>query len=58
MVLGDTQFLKQGIDRFLQPVCFQHKPEALLPRALRDPNPLGIWGCVDGKLTAAAIGLS
>lgn len=38
-----------AIRRFLRPVCFQDVPAALLPEALRDNNPLGIWRRVDGK---------
>jgi len=38
-----------AIDRFLRPVCFQNYPDALLPEALRDGNPLGIPRLVNGK---------
>jgi len=31
-----------AIERFLRPVAFQSMPDALLPAALRDANPLGI----------------
>jgi len=31
-----------AIDRFLRPLTFQSVPEALLPPALRDANPLGV----------------
>ncbi len=37
-----------AIDRFLRPVCFQNYPDALLPEALRDGNPLGVLRLVDG----------
>ncbi|MHA6194355.1 aldehyde dehydrogenase (NADP(+)) [Pseudomonas wadenswilerensis] len=37
-----------AIDRFLRPVCFQNYPDALLPEALREGNPLGIVRLVDG----------
>jgi len=37
--------------RFVRPVCYQGFPDAALPAALRDKNELGIWRCVDGKLT-------
>jgi NADP-dependent aldehyde dehydrogenase len=40
-----------AINRFLRPVCYQNLPQALLPEALRDNNPLGIWRRRDGKLT-------
>ncbi|MFC0409784.1 aldehyde dehydrogenase (NADP(+)) [Roseomonas elaeocarpi] len=39
-----------AIQRFLRPVCYQDFPEALLPEALRDSNPLGIWQRVEGEL--------
>ncbi|MDG9882316.1 aldehyde dehydrogenase (NADP(+)) [Pseudomonas sp. GD04058] len=37
-----------AIERFLRPVCFQNYPDALLPEALRDGNPLGVLRLVDG----------
>jgi NADP-dependent aldehyde dehydrogenase len=37
-----------AIDRFLRPVCYQNCPDALLPEALKDANPLGINRLVDG----------
>ena len=39
-----------AIRRFLRPVCYQDLPEALLPEALRDGNPLGLWRRLDGVL--------
>lgn len=39
-----------AISRFLRPVCYQNVPEALLPEALRDGNPLGLWRLKDGEL--------
>ncbi len=44
-----------AIKRFLRPVAFQDVPEMLLPDALKDANPLGIWRLVDGKLTKDTI---
>ena len=41
-----------AIDRFLRPVCYQDFPAALLPQALQDSNPLGLWRRVDGTMTA------
>ncbi|MNJ73305.1 Alpha-ketoglutaric semialdehyde dehydrogenase [compost metagenome] len=38
-----------AIDRFLRPVCYQNVPDALLPDALKDANPLGIQRLVDGQ---------
>jgi len=37
-----------AIRRFLRPVCYQDFPEALLPDALRDENPLRLWRLRDG----------
>ena len=45
-----------AIDRFLRPVVFQDAPDALLPPALRDANPLGIVRRVDGERTRAPLG--
>ncbi|QHE93838.1 aldehyde dehydrogenase family protein [Pandoraea fibrosis] len=42
-----------AIDRFLRPVCYQDLPDALLPEALRQNNPLGLWRLVDGALKPA-----
>ncbi|CAO3404935.1 aldehyde dehydrogenase (NADP(+)) [Azospirillum palustre] len=39
-----------AIRRFLRPVCYQDIPAELLPEALRDGNPQGIWRRVDGTL--------
>ncbi|MCF4998810.1 aldehyde dehydrogenase family protein [Pseudomonas syringae] len=44
-----------AIDRFLRPVCFQNYPDALLPEALQDANPLGIRRLVDGEVSALAL---
>ena len=44
-----------AIDRFLRPVCFQNYPDALLPQALQNANPLGIWRLVDGQSTQQAL---
>jgi NADP-dependent aldehyde dehydrogenase len=38
-----------AIERFLRPVCYQNCPDALLPEALQDANPLGISRLVDGR---------
>jgi len=40
----------RAIFRFARPVCYQNFPEAALPDALKDANPLGLWRLVDGKL--------
>ncbi|WEX00014.1 aldehyde dehydrogenase (NADP(+)) [Pseudomonas nitroreducens] len=44
-----------AIDRFLRPVCYQNYPDALLPDALKDANPLGIARLVDGETTRNAV---
>ncbi len=38
-----------AIERFLRPVCYQDLPPSLLPEALRDGNPLGVWRLENGK---------
>ncbi|PLZ01572.1 aldehyde dehydrogenase (NADP(+)) [Burkholderia sp. WAC0059] len=38
-----------AIERFLRPVCYQDVPDKLLPLALQEANPLGIWRLVDGE---------
>ena len=37
-------------DRFLRPVCYQDLPAELLPAAVQDDNPLGLWRLRDGEL--------
>lgn len=52
---ADWRFTSVGTNailRFLRPVCYQNYPEALLPPALRNNNPLGITRLVDGRKTA------
>ncbi len=44
-----------AVDRCLRPVVFQDTPDALLPPALRDANPLGIVRRVDGERTRAVV---
>jgi alpha-ketoglutaric semialdehyde dehydrogenase len=39
-----------AIDRFLRPVSYQDLPSFLLPAALQDANPLGLWRVRDGEL--------
>uniref|UniRef100_UPI00016A3771 aldehyde dehydrogenase family protein n=1 Tax=Burkholderia ubonensis TaxID=101571 RepID=UPI00016A3771 len=38
-----------AIERFLRPVCYQALPPELLPAALQDGNPLGVWRLKDGR---------
>jgi NADP-dependent aldehyde dehydrogenase len=45
----------QAIFRFTRPVCYQGFPEAALPDALKEDNPLGIWRLVDGEMTKEPI---
>lgn len=48
----DSRFTSVGLDailRWVRPVCFQDCPDALLPDALKNANPLGIQRMVDGK---------
>lgn len=40
-----------AIDRFLRPVCYQNYPDAFLPDALKNANPLGIMRLVNGTST-------
>ncbi|MBA6089756.1 aldehyde dehydrogenase (NADP(+)) [Pseudomonas monteilii] len=44
-----------AIDRFLRPVCYQNYPQALLPEALRDGNPLGLRRLVNGQWSDGTI---
>lgn len=45
---GSTSVGARAIDRFLRTVAYQSVPDALLPSALREANPLGIRRRVDG----------
>ncbi|MEZ4995862.1 MAG: aldehyde dehydrogenase (NADP(+)), partial [Saprospiraceae bacterium] len=50
----DSRFTSVGtsaIQRWLRPVCYQDCPDALLPNALKEANPLGIWRKVNGEFT-------
>lgn len=38
-----------SIDRYLRPVCYQDYPDALLPDALKNANPLGILRLLNGE---------
>jgi NADP-dependent aldehyde dehydrogenase len=49
---SDSRFTSVGmtsIERFLRPVSYQGFPDALLPEALRESNPLGVPRSVDGQ---------
>ena len=39
-----------AIDRFLRPVCYQDIPDSLLPDALKEGNPQGLWRLRDGAV--------
>ena len=41
-----------AIHRFLRPVCYQDFPDALLPNALQQDNPLGLRRLLDGQREA------
>jgi NADP-dependent aldehyde dehydrogenase len=41
-----------AVRRFLRPIVYQDAPDAVLPAALRDANPLGIPRRIDGTLVA------
>lgn len=48
----DSRFTAVGTDaikRFARPVAFQNCPEALLPEALKESNPLNIWRLYNGS---------
>ncbi|WP_433556164.1 aldehyde dehydrogenase (NADP(+)) [Pseudonocardia xinjiangensis] len=44
-----------AVRRFLRPVCYQNTPQALLPEALRDDNPLGLPRRINGTVTRDAL---
>ncbi|NLR59003.1 aldehyde dehydrogenase (NADP(+)) [Chitinophaga polysaccharea] len=44
-----------AILRFARPLCLQDCPQSLLPDALKDNNPLGIWRRIEGQLTKDAV---
>ncbi|WP_195907845.1 aldehyde dehydrogenase (NADP(+)) [Microbacterium gorillae] len=48
--VGTTSVGMAAITRFLRPVAYQNVPDALLPDALKEANPLGIPRRVDGEL--------
>jgi NADP-dependent aldehyde dehydrogenase len=47
---GHTSVGTASLRRFLRPVAYQNMPQALLPAALRDGNPLGVPRRVDGTV--------
>jgi NADP-dependent aldehyde dehydrogenase len=56
---SDPRFTSVGsaaAERFVRPVCWQDVPDALLPPALQNDNPLGLLRLVDGKPTRDRVG--
>lgn len=54
----DARFGAVGADaikRFIRPLSFQNWPDALLPAALQNKNPLGIWRTVNNERSRAEI---
>ena len=52
---GHTSVGMTAVRRFLRPFAYQNAPDALLPPALQDDNPLGILRWVDGEPTRAGL---
>src|SRR5579859_35905 len=46
-----TSVGSQAIFRFARPVCYQGFSDGILPDALKNANPLGIWRMVDGHMS-------
>ncbi|MEQ5833658.1 aldehyde dehydrogenase (NADP(+)) [Marinobacter sp. NFXS9] len=44
-----------AIERYLRPVCYQNLPDAALPDAVRDSNPLALLRLVDGDYSRDAL---
>lgn len=54
----DSRFSSVGADgirRFARPLAFQNWSNGLLPEALKNENPLGIWRTVNNQLTKAPV---
>jgi NADP-dependent aldehyde dehydrogenase len=49
--VGHTSVGSTSARRFQRPVAYQTTPDALLPDALKDANPLGILRNIDGRIT-------
>lgn len=52
---GTTSVGMNAIYRFMRPIAFQNVPDALLPPALQDANPLGILRLVDDVYTDGVV---
>ena len=48
---NSTSVGAHAIKRFARPIALQDMPQELLPDALKDANPLGIWRLVNGAYT-------
>jgi len=54
----DSRFTSVGTDavlRWLRPLSFQNAPRELMPPALQDENPLGIFRLVNGEFTRKSL---
>jgi NADP-dependent aldehyde dehydrogenase len=54
----DSRFGAVGADaikRFVRPLSFQNWPDGLLPEALQNKNPLGLWRTVNNERTKNAV---
>lgn len=54
-MLHATSVGMTAIQRWLRPVAYQNMPDALLPDALKNANPLQIWRIINNETTRAAI---
>lgn len=45
----------RAIERFVRPVCYQDWPDSLLPMALQNANPRGIFRLLNGQRTRDAV---
>ena len=52
---GTTSVGTRAIARFVRPVCYQDVPDALLPDALKDDNPMGLARLVNGALSKDSV---
>ena len=52
---GTTSVGSAAIERFARAVAFQNVPDALLPPALQNANPLGLWRKVNGAVSSGPI---
>ncbi|HWB92632.1 MAG TPA: aldehyde dehydrogenase (NADP(+)) [Puia sp.] len=54
----DSRFTSVGgdaIKRFVRPLAYQSWPDAALPDALKNNNPLGIWRMINNELTQGPV---